>query len=280
MRRKILGTGLALLGLLSAAPYTAVARSRPLRLMVHPYASTLTLIATYRQFTHYLTLSLGQPVELYTAPSFTAFVDALMAGGYDIVISPPQLAVIAMEGEYAPLLRYRASIEPLLALPVDSLLTEMGDLRGMRIAMPDLSTFVRLAGVKWLADNGLNEGRDYKLADCASHGAVIGKILTNEAEAGLMSTTVLRYLPANTRRELRTIRSGLHLPHLFTIAHRRLGAPLLDRLKAALQAFPGTETGRVFMVRTAFGGYREIGDEQLRLLAPYVALYRSLQNEG
>lgn len=277
MRRRILGTGLALLGLLSAGPYLAMAGSRPLRLAVLPYASPLTLIEVYRQFQQYLTTSLGMPVEFYTAPSFAGFVDALMAGSYDVAISPPHLAVLAMEQDYVPLLRYRASLEPLLAVPVGSPLTEVGNLRGKRIAMPDRSTFVRLVGEKWLADNGLEGGKDYEIVECASHGATTGAVLANETEAGLMSVTVIRYLPPNIRRELRTIRSGLHFPHVFTIAHRRLGEPVLDRLKVALQAFSDTENGRTFMARTAFGGYREIDDAQLRIVQPYAALYRSLQ---
>ncbi|MDR0776868.1 MAG: phosphate/phosphite/phosphonate ABC transporter substrate-binding protein [Azonexus sp.] len=280
MRRRILGTGLALLGLHAAASGSAIEQKHALRLAVLPHTSPLTLIQLYRPLKSYLRKSLGRPVELYSAPSFSSFVTALMVGDYDIVMSPPHLAVMAMERNYAPLLRYRACLEPVLTMADDSSFTDVRDLRDMRIAVPDHNSLIRLAGLKWLADNGLESGRDYRLTERSSHAAVAGAVVAGEVDAGLTSTTVMRYLPVEMQRELRTIRSGLCLPHVFTIAHRRLGKPLLGRIKAVLQAFPDTEAGRLFMARTGFEGYQEIDDESLRALAPWVALYRELQKQG
>ena len=280
MRRRILGTGLALLGLAAAGPCSAFERKHALRLAVLPYASPLTLIQIYRQLKGYLAESLGRPVEFYSAPSFSDFVAILMAGDYDLVMSPPHLAVMAMERNYVPLLRYRACLEPVLAMADDCPFTAVRDFRNMRIAAPDSCTMIRLAGLKWLADNGLESGRDYQLTERSSHAAVAAAVAAEEVDAGLTSTMVMRYLPVEMQRELRIIHSGLHLPHVFTIAHRRLGEPLLGQIKALLQAFPDTDPGRIFMARTGFEGYREVDDEALQALAPWVTLYRGLQNKG
>jgi phosphonate transport system substrate-binding protein len=269
------GTGLALLGLLAATPCSAIERKHALRLAVFPYASPLTLIQIYRQLRDYLEASLGRPVEFYSAPSFSGFTAAMMAGDYDLVTSPPHLAVVAMEHGYVPLLRYRSSLEPVLTLDDDSPFSELGDLRDQRIAMPENCSLTRITGVKWLADNGLESGRDYQVVERSTHAAAAAAVMAGEAEAGLTSATVMRYLPIEMQRELRSIRSGRQYPHVFTIAHQRLGERLLARIKAALQAFPKTESGQTFMARTGFVGYQEIDDASLQALAPWVALCRS-----
>lgn len=278
MRRRFLAAGLAMLGLLAVAPAaSAEGEKAPLRLAIHPYASTLTLINTFRPLQRYLAESLGRPVEFYTAPNFDAFVDSLLSGAYDIAISPPHFAVMAMEKDYRPLLHFRTSLEPVLVVMHDSPAQQAKDFRGKRLAMADRTAFIRLVAVKWLADGGLQAGRDYQIVERPSHGAAVGAVKAGEADGGLATTTGLRQLPPELQQQVRAISTGLRLPHLFTMAHSRLGEPLLGRLRQALLAFPATEEGRLFMAKTAFGGYEPITDEKIRLLAPYVELYRRLE---
>jgi phosphonate transport system substrate-binding protein len=276
MRRRILGAGLSLFGLSLGAPFASETGAAPLRLGVHPYASTLTLINTFRPLQRHLAESLGQPVEFYTAASFDAFVDTLMSGGYDVVISPPHFAVMAMEKQYLPLLHFRTSLEPVLAVLNDSPYQRPQDFRGKRIAMADRTAFIRLVVVKWLADNGLQAGKDYQIVERPSHGASVGAVKAGEADAGLTTTTALRQLPADLQQQVRPITTALRFPHLFTMANARLGDAQVGRLRAALLAFPTTDEGRLFMEKTAFGGYEPISEEKIKVLRPYVDLYRQL----
>lgn len=278
MRRKFLGAGLSLCGLSLAAPFASAASPAPLRLAVHPYASTLTLINTFRPLQRYLADSLGQPVEFYTATSFDAFVDTLMSGGYDIVISPPHFAVMAMEQKYLPLLHFRTSLEPVLAVLNDSPYSKAADFRGKRIAMADRTAFIRLVVVKWLADSGLQAGKDYQIVERPSHGASVGAVRAGEADAGLTTTTALKQLPADLQQQVRAITTALRFPHLFTMAHARLGNALVSRIRELLLAFPKTEDGRLFMEKTAFGGYEPISEDKVKVLQPYVDLYRQIDN--
>lgn len=279
MRRRVLAAALAMLSLFASAPLSAAAGDpAPLRMAVHPYASTLTLINTFRPLQQYLAARLGRPVEFYTAASFDAFVDTLMSGGYDIAISPPHFAVMAMERNYAPLLHFRAGLEPVLAVPADSPARQPGDFRGKRIAMADRTAFIRLVAVKWLADAGLQAGRDYQLVERPSHGAAVGAVKAGEADAGLTTTTALKQLPAELQQQMRAVSTGLRFPHLFTMAHGRLGEPLIGQLRQALLDFPATEEGKGFMERTAFGGYEPITEDKIRQMVPYVELYRRLES--
>lgn len=278
MRRRFLGAGLSLCGLSLAAPFASATTTAPLRMAVHPYASTLTLINTFRPLQRYLAESLGQPVEFYTAASFDAFVDTLMSGGYDIAISPPHFAVMAMERRYLPLLHFRTSLEPVLAVLNDSPYGKATDFRGKRIAMADRTAFIRLVAVKWLADSGLQAGKDYQIVERPSHGAAVGAVKAGEADAGLTTTTALKQLPAELQQQVRAITTGLRFPHLFTMAHSRLGDARISRLRQALLTFPATEDGRLFMEKTAFGGYEPITEDKVSVLQPYVELYRRLDS--
>jgi phosphonate transport system substrate-binding protein len=265
--------------LVGTVSVVAQQESAPIRLAVHPYASTLALINTYRPLQQYLAKELGRPVEFYTAPSFEAFVDTLQAGGYDIAISPPHFAVMACEKYYVPLLHYQTLLEPLLVVRGDSKLNKAVDFRGKRIAMADRSAFIRLITVKWLADNGLEVGRDYRIEERPNHGASISAAAMGEVDAGLGTITALKQLPADLQQQVRVIGTGQRFAHLFTIAHRRLGEMEIAHIKRALLAFPDTAEGRQFMEKSGFKGYEEISAEELRSVQPYVDLYRRM-DEG
>lgn len=279
MAGKWIVTWLAVAGLMAASlpAFAQQDAGAPLRLAVHPYASTLALINTHRPLQQYLAKALGRQVEFYTAPNFEGFVDTLLAGGYDIAISPPHFAVMASEKYYVMLLHYQTQLEPVLAVRTGSKLTRPEDFRGKRIAMADRSAFIRLVTVKWLADHGLEAGRDYTIDERPNHGASISAAAMGETDAGLATFTALRQLPADLQQQVRPIGTGQRFAHLFTIAHRRLGEAEIERIKKALLAFPDTADGRQFMEKSAFKGYEEIDADELRSLKPYVELYRRLE---
>lgn len=276
MLRKFLGYWLCLAGLLVVLP-AAGQEATPLRLAVHPYASTLALINTHRPLQQYLATRLGRPVEFYTAPNFDGFIDALFAGSYDIAISPPHFAVMAIDKSYVPLVHYQSRLEPLLVVRSASPIRQAADLRGKRIAMADRTAFIRLVAVKWLADNGLVAGHDYQIVDRPSHGATVAATAAGEVDAGLATLSALKQLPPDLQQQVRIINTGRRFPHLFTMAHRRLGEPLIARLKEALLAFPETEAGRQFMERSAFVGYEAISADEIEQMKPYVEMYRQLE---
>lgn len=276
MFRKFVGFLLCMGSLLVVLPASG-GEPAPLRLAVHPYASTLSLINTHRPLAEHLSASLGQKVEFYTAPNFEAFIDTLMSGGYDIAISPPHFAVMAMEKSYVPLVHYQSKLEPLLVVRADSPLRKPSDFRGKRIAMADKTAFIRIVAVKWLADNGLEAGRDYEIVERPSHGATVAATAAGEADAGLATDSALRQLPPDLQQKVRSINTGLRFPHLFTMAHRRLGDPLIARINSALLTFPETVEGRQFMERSGFIGYQKISDEEVRVMKPYVEMYRQME---
>jgi len=277
-RRAFLGSSLALaLSMAMAANSPAHAQATtPLKLAVHPYASTLALINTHRPLQQYLEKALQRPVEFFTAPNFDSFVTSLMAGEYDIALCPPHFAVLAAEKDYAPLFHFQTRLEPLLAVRKDSRLRSAADMRGKRIAMADRTAFIRIVMVRWLADNGLKAAEDYQIYERPTHVGSITAVAMGEADAGLTTTTALKQVAPDVQAQLFTISSGLKFPHLFTLAHRRLGDAGIDKLRTVLRAFGSAPEGREFFEKTGYGGFEPIADDEIRLLRPYADLYRQM----
>lgn len=267
---------LALVSLVTAP--LAAQEAAPLLLAVHPYNSTLALVNSHRPLLQYLTKSLGRPVEFYTAPSFDGFTDALFAGRYDIAISPPHFAVLAMEKQYVPLVHYRMMLEPILVVRADSRFQKADDFRGGRIAMADKTAFIRILTLKWFADQGLKAGKDYQIIERPTHSASISAAAVGEADAGLATYTALRQVPSDVQGQMRGLGIGIRFPHLFTLANKRLGEVEISRIRAALLAFPNTPEGREFMEKTAYLGYEEITPDEIKALKPYGELYRQIES--
>jgi phosphonate transport system substrate-binding protein len=278
-RRTALRAALALT-LAAALPARAAEPQAPLKLATHPYASTLSLIATHRPLQQYLGKSLQRPVDFFTAASFDAFVDSLMAGEYDIVLCPPHFAVLAMEKGYEPLLHYQARLEPILAVRRDGPVQGPRDLRGKTIAMADRSAFIRIVIVRWLADHGLKAGKDYRILERPTHAASMTATAMGEADAGLGTTTAFKQLVPDMQAQLRMVSSGLRFPHLFTLAHRRLGAAEIERVRAALLTFStSAPEGREFFDKSAYIGFEAVSADELNSLRPYVEMYRQMSAE-
>lgn len=275
-RRAFLGSSLALALTMAASLQARAQTTAPLKLAVHPYASTLALINTHRPLQQYLEKALQRPIEFFTAPSFDAYVSSLMAGEYDIALCPPHFAVLAAEKDYAPLFHFQTRLEPLLAVRQDSPLRGPADMRGKRIAMADRTAFIRIVMIRWLADNGLKSDQDYQILERPTHVGSITAVAMGEADAGLTTTTALKQVPVDVQGQLRTISSGLKFPHLFTLAHRRLGDAGIDKLRTVLRAFASTPEGREFFEKTGYGGFEPIADDEIRLLRPYADLYRQM----
>jgi phosphonate transport system substrate-binding protein len=244
---------------------------------VHPYTSTLALVATHRPLQQHIETTLARAVEFYTAASFEAFVRALLAGEYDIVIAPPHFGVLAMEWQqYLPLAHYKARLEPFLVVREDSPYRQAADFSGKRIAMADKTALIRLAMLKMLADAGLAAGRHFQVVERPTHGAAIMATLQGDADAGVAMRTVFKLQPAEVQRQLRVVLAGQSLPNLFTLAHPRLGASLVSRIGLTLREFANLPAGRAFFDQTGYGGYEVLDKDEIVALAPYVEMVRPL----
>ena len=260
-----------------ATPWLPVrAADAPLRMGVHPYSSTLALVATHRPLVQYLERTLQRSIEFYTAANFDAYLKSLMAGEYDIVITPPHFGVLAIEKkEYLPLANYQARLEPMFVVSKSSRIDKASDFAGKRIAMSDKTAFIRIVMVKQLADAGLIAGRDYEIVERPTHGASVLAVIRGEADAGLATFTVMKLQPPDVVQQLRPVLADQTYPNLFTLAHQRLGS-LLGPLKKALREFADSPEGKLFFEKTGYFGFDDITAAELAALTPYIQMTRQL----
>jgi len=269
---------LKFLGALPLAPMAAAAAPdrTALRFGIMPFNSTLALFKTHQPLRQYLQAALGRPVELYTAADYFSFLNASLAGSYDLAITGPHFGIMSQQKGYEPLVRYKAILQPVFVVRPNSGIRNLEDLRGKRIGLSSRLSMSSIGGVKWLLDHDLRMGRDYQLFERATHGAAVAAVAVGELDAALTTHTPLRQVPEDVRAKVAIMPIDVRVPHLMTIAHGRLGKATIARLRQTLLDFGDTPEGQSFFQDTGYEGYSEITAGDLAALAPYVELTRSL----
>lgn len=248
----------------------------PLKLGIMPFNSTLALIKTHQPLRQYLSQAMGRPVEIYTAADYAAFHRDSLAGAFDILITGPHFGVMCLERDYQPLFHYRASLRPIFVVrPGDGIQTP-DKLRGKRIGLSNRLSVSSIVGLKWLADRGLEAGRDFEIVEKTTHGAAIAGVAVGDLDAALTTYTPLKQVPPDIRGKVAELPTDVAVPHLMTLAHGRLGNAEIERLRAALRAFQTSPEGRAFFTDTGYQGYDDIAPADLKALQPYVPIVRRL----
>ena len=248
----------------------------PLRLGILPFNSTLALMKTHQPLRLFLQNYLGRPVEIYTAPDYQTYLREQLQGNYDVMITAPHFALMAVDKGYVPLLRYKAKLELILALRNEDNTAGPKDMKGRRIAMANPFAFVSIAGLKWLAESGMRPGRDFTVVEKPTHGAAIAAVAVGDADGAITTTTLLGQLPEDIRKRVRYISTGIRLPHVVTMGHQRLGEAELRRIRQALLAFAAAPEGQAFFKETAYIGFEDSTLDDLAQYKPYVNVLRQM----
>ena len=247
-----------------------------LRLGIMPFNSTLALIKTHQPLRQHLETSLGRPVEIYTAADYAAFHRDSLAGAFDLLITGPHFGVMCIDQGYVPLFHYKASLRPIFVVRADSGIREPGQLKGKRIGLSNRLSVSSIVGLKWMADNGLQSGRDFEVLEKSTHGAAIAAVAVGDLDAALTTYTPLKQVPPDVRAKVAELPMTVQVPHLMTLAHGRLGQATVDKVRGALATFPATPEGQVFFKETGYQGYDSIGTGDLKILQPYVPIVKQM----
>lgn len=245
--------------LLSPAHADDKARSaRPLTLGIVPYTSTRSLLAAHGPLARSLETALQQPVQIVTAPDYDQFVRRLAGGEYDLVISAPHFARLAVRDYgYNALLVHKAPIRGILVASRQQPLNSQEDLRGKSIAIVDRSALMVILGAATLAEMGLREGRDYQFVETVNHASALQNALSGKSVAALINQTALMLSPADTRRDTQVWRELVTIPGQFYLAHNRLTESRQKEVRAALLAFERSDEGKSFFEKTGNEGFRD-----------------------
>ena len=262
-------------------PLGARAAAAPLVIGLYPNLSPQRQFRLYQSLADYLEQRLGRPVQLYTAKTPRAFVEATQHSGFDIVLTPPHLGWLAEhEAGYRPLATYTSTIRGLLVVAASSKLYTAAELRGSDIAIPDPLAFVTILGVAYLQEAGLRRDIDYHFLNRGTHNNAALAVINGEVPAAIINLLFFNQLPVAVRAKLRIIGETPEVKSFFFMANPRLSPTTTRAVQDALLAFGATAQGRRFFDQSHFGRILPAEPHSLAAMAPYGAETQHLLKES
>ncbi len=134
----------------------------------------------------------GLDVSL-TAMAGTPAMNALISGDIDFAVHAGPQLVLSAYANGTPL-KVVAAFDHVydLKLVVPSNVTSLDQLRGKKLATPDLSAENGTAAISLLRERGLEPGRDYQVIQTGSQGSsagVVAQLLTHQVDASALQQT-------------------------------------------------------------------------------------------
>jgi phosphonate transport system substrate-binding protein len=131
-------------------------------------------------------------------------------------------------------------------------------------------------GYQWLAGQGLQQERDYRVRATRTDVGVGQLLLGAEATAAVMSNGELRQVPAELRQRLEVMTEIAQIPNFVVLAHPRLGSEQIASLRGRLMGFIADDDGGKFREATGVSAMQEARESQLKELDAYVSETRRL----
>lgn len=248
----------------------------PLKLGIMPFNSPLALIKTHQPLTAHLERSLGRKVVVFTSPDYFTHFNQLLAGDFDLAITGPHFGAMAANRDMQLLFRYAIDLQPVFVVRRDGPINTAEALRGKAIALSSRLSISSIGGIKWLQDKGFVLNRDFRIVEYSSHGAAVAAVIAGTADAAITTHTPLRQVPEDLRARTRLLDTDIHVPHVMTLAHQRLGSTNLERIRRALAAFPETPEGKAFFIETGYKAYIPVSQGDLDSLQEFIEPTRQM----
>ena len=254
----------------AAAP--APAADDALVIGVLPNIATASLLAQYENMKAWFERTQGAKVRISVPANFKVFFDNTVRGDYDLSVAAPHFARVAQaDRNMVPVVMYEPRINALFIGKPDDGLNSAADLRGKSVGFANPTSLVALYGLQWLRQAGLEPGKDYQVRGARTDMGVGRMLLTGEVTGAIMSNGEFRALPQDEAARLRTVEAFARIPNFIIVAHPRLGAARIDRLRAQFKTFiADKDEGAAFTKATGITGMVDADDAVLRELDPYL----------
>lgn len=256
---------LAGLGLLGMAQAWAAA-PKPLVMGIFPYINSYAVVSQFVPVRDHLATQLGRPIQVFTASDFRSFFERTQKEEYDIVLTAPHFARLAItEANYVALATYKAELNSVIIVKRDSPIQQLSELRGKSIAVPDKLAIVTMLGTQLLREAGLQPDKDYQLVVTRSHSSAALSVQSSQHAAAIIGSTPFKQLPQEQQDGLRIIGTSATLPTQYYLAHKRLGGRQIEQIRSALLQFAEkTPAGQKFIEDSHYGGIRASNGAELK----------------
>ena len=256
-----------------AAPNLAWSQTRAtLEIGVLPNISARVLLAQYQAMREYLAREMKQPVQVSTAPNWTAFHQRTLALEYDVVVTAANLARLAqLDRGYVPLLSYAPAIKGMVVCASAKPIKTVAELRGQSLALSNPQSLVTLRGMQWLAENGLQRDRDFKTVNTPTDDSVGNVVVRGDAVAAMLSGGEYRAIPDAVKAQLQVLTTFAEVAGFVVMASPRLTAVQARAIKDHLQSFAaGSDEGKAFFASSGFSGMGEPAAGLMESMDTYV----------
>lgn len=267
---------LALCACLSCLP-ALVRADGALVLGVFPNMSARAIVTLYQPLQAHLEKTLGQRVQIQSAPDFRSFVERTLSRDYDVVVIAPHLArLVQQDGGFIPLFSYSQELRAMVVVAKSSTIRTADELRGKTVALPDRMAVMPVLGQRLLRERGLQADVDYQLLPAISHSNAAFSVQRGEAQAAIIGSVPFAQLPGELRDSLRVIAESESIPNQFILANPGLSAARVEALRKALLDFAAAQEGKRFFETHGFGGLKPATDADLRKMEAYAKDVRTL----
>jgi phosphonate transport system substrate-binding protein len=244
----------------------------PLEIGVLPNISARVLLGQYQPMREYLAREMSRPVQVSTAPSWTAFHQRTLALEYDVVVTAANLARVAqLDRGYAPLLSYAPTIKGMVVCASGKPIKTVAELRGQTLALSNPQSLLTLRGMQWLAENGLRRDTDFTTLNTPTDDSVGSVVVRGDAIAAMLSGGEYRAIPDAIKAQLQVLTTFAEVAGFVVLANPKLSAAQARAIKDHLQNFAtGSDEGKAFFASSGFTGMREPAAGLMESMDPYV----------
>lgn len=262
--------------LASATGALAQINEAPFILGVLPNVSARVIFANYQPAHSYFERELKRKVEIATAPDFCLFHEATLRGDYHMVVTAANLGRVAqLDGKWEPVAIYEPAIPALLVTDAGNSSAAVEQLRGKTLAVANPQSLVVLRGLQWLREQGLQEGRDFKMARASNDDSLGAMIRSGEAPMAMMSMGEFRQIAEEVRKSLKIATEIAKVPGFLVIVNPKLDSAEKRRLQAQVLRLPQDADGKKFFSLSGVNNIREVSRGELESLDPFVAPTRA-----
>ena len=249
-----LGAGLAVAILVTGA----LAQDRPLAFGVLNQQSPTRTAERWNPILHYVTAQTGVPLQLRMGPTVQDTNTLMAKGELDFVFTNHVFQTEFDSLGYRVIARWAGDpIHGVIAVPADSSVKGLKDLDGRRVAFPSIDAFVGYAvPVLALRQAGVKVEEVF----AGNQEGVLAQLKARRVDGGAVNS---RFLAQYAEREglvFREIFVSQGYPDLAVIAHSRLPAPAVDKVRNALIGMKSDPAAAPILAKAVSRGFEPATD--------------------
>lgn len=256
---------------LASFPAIVHAASNTLTLGLFPHLPAPKLLNMYQPVADYLSQKMNREIRLFSARDFRTFYQNTHDYQFDLVITPPNLAWLAMvESGYHPLATFTNPVSGVLIVNHNAAIVDAGGCMGKSIAMIDPLSIVSQLGLIYLRlQYKMVANTDYRLMTYNNHTNAALDVMLGKVDCAVIGQGPFQQLAKEIRSKLRVLAHTAAVPAQFVMANPRLSSALVDQIRSALMAFNATSAINIFMRSHHLGSLIAATPTALEPIKPY-----------